>query len=753
MSSNDLLEKPKSDGSYEDGEPGWYGKQSKAEDGLEDSWNADNSDYDETNPTSKAKKELDGDGLTNKENAAETSDGQEAGTTAKENGFSYGGYDPVTGTEDGPTSRIERFRGTVVRKKALAGGGVIALVLGLLGIGGFLSGPFKLLQVGQFLRQTHLVRNENDTDIRTSRLIRALRQNDARQLRLGRTAQKFVNRWDQNIMDSSGLRSLYDRNTGRFVGYEVLDENKAGSILDDLDRDGIDTNGTVGSDGRMLNGSVELPDGRTSLGRVIDVSDGRFKQRRSLINAAVKGSDIKGVSGAVSSRLLQKWGGVDFHPLKNARRNKTDSLIDWYVNKKEERAQRNAEGIQDSDPNSPSTDNDGDGTPDSVDEDVPDGTAGNSADDAARDAGGRIINDVGDIDAPRSSINFSTQLKGITNVAAKAAGGVAAIVGIMCVAKSLGNAAESVQYANTILPMIRIGMLYATAADQIKNGKDVNMEELGLLASDLYDRDPEVNAGFDAAESWQAASGKDTKGFEMPAESKPSKVGDKPEIFETLDEIPFLSTACNISELFGNIPILKQVGQVSSALIDEALGAFGTSQEQLITSLVNLIAGAGVDLYAQGPQLGNIMMYGVRLASNMTSFLAGGVELTSTEEAQIRIRDYDIAVAEQRYKPLADRLFDTNDSRSLVSSLFIKSPSNLSQATAMLFNSPSMLYSSLTPRASAASIPYDYGFNLVGTSTDVMNSDIEAEPMENASIVESRMPELVEKYGGCFPRK
>ncbi|MDQ2973711.1 MAG: hypothetical protein M3Q79_04525, partial [bacterium] len=183
MSSNDLLDKPKSAGSYDDGNPDWYKNRGNPDDNLEDSWNADNSEYDQKNPSSKANKELDTDDLENEEKAADTSDGQSAGTTGKEDEFNYGGYDPVTGNEDGPTTRSERLRGTLTRKRVTAGGGIIALVLGLLGIGGFLSGPFKLLQVGQFLRQTHLVRNENDTDIRTSRLIRALRQNDARQLR------------------------------------------------------------------------------------------------------------------------------------------------------------------------------------------------------------------------------------------------------------------------------------------------------------------------------------------------------------------------------------------------------------------------------------------------------------------------------------------------------------------------------------------------------------------------------------------
>ncbi len=743
--------------------------------GIQSSWDADNSDY--KDPSDKVRSRDDDSSeeddqdtsLAGKEESASTDDGSDSAavSASEENSLGYSSGDGASDSEG--LSRFQRFKANASKKRALAGFGIAGSIVGLIGVGSILSGPFKIIHAGQMLRQTHLKRNENDSNIRTSRIIRMLRSKDTKNLRLGSRARKYADKWDAKIADSTGLKSIYHPDTGRFVGYEVLDEDKARTTLKDLEKDGVKP--------RDGGGTYDFGDGspKTTRNRIVDLGDTKFKNRRSVIRSVVRGSDVNDVSGAVASRVLQRLGGVDFHPIKNIRRKITDNIVEWYSRTREERAKRNANGVEAPNARAPDTDSDGDGTGDSTDTD-PSNNTPNEADNAASAAAGEVIDEVDGLDtpsAPRGSTKFMEQLKSIRNsTMGKAASGVAAVVGILCAVKSIGNAIEAVQYANTILPLVRMGILFVTAGSQIQ-ANQASMDEIGVLYTDLYEEIPSgQTAGgltsfgaintlasitgnkrvdFTAADTWLAASGKQpTGGFKLPEEAQPSKAGEKPQLFEIIDSIPGLPVACNINDAIGNLPIIKQVGAVASGAMEAVLSKVGLSPTVLVGKVVNFLAGAGVNLLARGPELGNILMYGVRIAGNMANVAAGALDLNDTEEAQLRVRDREIAMEEQQFRPLASRLFDLNDISSLSGRIAFQMPTSIQGAFSSLASLPSGLFAAFQPQVYAAAIPYPYGFNLIGTSKADMNSEIFTEVEENAKIVESGIKYYSDNYMGCF---
>ena len=74
----------------------------------------------------------------------------------------------------------------------------------------------------------------------------------------------------------------------------------------------------------------------------------------------------------------------------------------------------------------------------------------------------------------------ANETKTLRTAAAKAAG-PAAVIGVICAAKSLGDDAEGAKYANNVLPMMRMGMGLVAMGNQVMSGKGINLDELGVM--------------------------------------------------------------------------------------------------------------------------------------------------------------------------------------------------------------------------------------------------------------------------------
>lgn len=213
-------------------------------------------------------------------------------------------------------------------KKVVIGGGVGGGIIALIFLGfTVLSGPFEFVHLAQILSKFHLSKNENFSDGRTSKvLVYALLGNTARG-RLSITSNKAADIFEKKIVENTGMRPVYTKQTGRFVGYEIVDDNKAFRALDGAngkDRAALERvagkgakfttvdeikgrQEVVGSRGDPLKGKTHI----------LDLNNVSLNDRKKVNRTVGRLTNTNKVASVVGSRLLAKRGGVDFHPLKN----------------------------------------------------------------------------------------------------------------------------------------------------------------------------------------------------------------------------------------------------------------------------------------------------------------------------------------------------------------------------------------------------------------------------------------------------
>jgi hypothetical protein len=609
-----------------------------------------------------------------------------------------------------------------------------AIPLGMGGLAGIIFflvmmiGPLKIPAIGSLIDRFHFQDNAEFLDGRSSKIIRYLRSGSVQTTRLGVIGTRYAKKWDAKLTRETGLRSVYADGTKRFIGYEVIDESKARPYLNDMDNDGVNTNGT--RNGR----------------RFIDVSNDGFGERRSLIRTVTKGLKIKGVPQALSSRLLGKYGGVGFHPLRNLRIKQTDKVVNWVLKVREERAKRLAQGVTEPDIRGPTSDNDGDGVSDSTADGSTEGRASADASDLIDDIAGD-----GALPEPTSPDFAPSKASARLKFGAKIAGSAAAAVGVMCGVKALGATAELTQYTNTILPMARVATSILTMKSQIESGEDVSSDEVAVHSKELYDELNKTDV-LDAAPFQATLYGKNS-GPDLDTSLKPGKLNEKPLLFRILDDVPFLSQTCDLQETVSGLPVLKQMGEVSSMAVDTLLSTVGLSQEELLNSVVDVLAGSSINYYAVGAELGNYIMYGARISSNITEIAVGAKPLTEEDENDILVaRAKDLAV-QNKSKSLFERYLDSDNIDSLMSKTAMSMPRSLSLVSSQLFTNPLGMFSFLSPKASAASYNFDYGIANYGFSLAEQQSAVAQDPFENAAVVESKLAELDASYGSCFPKR
>ncbi len=658
----------------------------------------------------------------------ESSDNSQRGDSGIEEESDSGNLDNVSGQSEIPYREEKtagRFflRGRIKKKTA-----AIAAAVTVVGAGGALiisiiSGPMQLIQFGKLISLAHFSNNAEFNNDRSARRMYHLLKGKPQTSRLGIVNNNIADKLEIKLNNKSGLKSVYHADTGRFIGFEVLDENRAANQISDLRNDGIDVTDRNGK-------------------RFIDLHDLNFRERRSAIRTFVRGADIDGIAGKLSSRLLIKRAGVDFHPLKNIKRKTGDRLIDYYNDRKKERNERIRDGTNPDIVNAPEGDKSEDtNNNDKID---PEEAANPEGDEAAK-AGREIIGDADiDVDSPSAVKSLKTKLL------AKVGGGAAAVVGVVCTLRELGEGAEKLQYTQTILPMIRTGMMYASIASQIQTGQGVNLDELGSLNAGLFDEsddnDPTTHpSSVFSAQPFQAMRGEALTGNEIPDHLRPSKIDEKPYFFQLIDDIPGVDGACGVADFIAGIPIIKEIG----ALTSEIVGAI-IPIDKLVDGIVGWIAGKGMDYGAEGGSLGAIAMYGGRLAANNQNAASGGVELSGTESTELALYNQESVNYDFSQRSMFAKVFDLYDVRSVGARLAMSAPQTPSSAFTSFITAPFRAFGLATPKATAAT-SYNYGFNEVGFSVTEMNDLSIADPYAVADEVEDQLDELNEKYGKpCF---
>lgn len=643
-----------------------------------------------------------------------------------------------------------KLRGRFTSKQKLFGGGltggIIAIMFGLFSI---VSGPLQVMHFGQLLQQFHFSNNEDFSSGRSGRLILNHFRHTPQNTRLSIVGNKFANKFQARMTAKTGLSPIYHGTTGTIQGYRITDPNKATSTLYDVGE---------GFEGSKIN-DTDLALLRDADGNFLDPdtyvvkTDGSNGNERRKIKKLTKQLSSKTGSNKIanwaSSRLLIKRAGLDFRPIKNIKEKAVESYVKRRLRLKEERAERRREGVKDIDITNP----------EARGAELEDGTTAEPSNDTknAADSGGKTVDDASkiNIDAPDADV----EIKKITskiNVAGRTAGAATAIVGIACAVRAVGDASENLQYANIILPMMRMGGEVISVSNQVMGaallGEPLDLDELGSFSEDLYD---EVEGtSWASARSIQFEQGQPLTGPDIDPGARPDTTTSKPAIFNIIDGLPGIGTACGIDSAIGNLPIIKQVGDFTNSIFTAVLPN-NLEPENLINSLVSFLAGNTVDAFAAGAKLGSTANYGARLAATDQAIAMGGVPLSPEE---VVILDENARLDrehEQSQRSVFAKVFDVYNPNSLASVSMRSTPKTLTQVASSFLNTPFKAFSlvgsfSGSVYAQADESTYYYGFNEAGFSQRHQDDTRFQDPYENAKIVESNLAQLNDAYGECF---
>lgn len=650
------------------------------------------------------------------------------------------------GQKKGIRGRLSKFTRrqvtTVAVVGAIGGGGILG--------GAILQGPFQVIQFASNL-SIHFKGVEDFGNDRTSKvLVYALAGKGGQNGRLGVTGNFAANKWEKRLLNETGMRPVYEEGTRRFVGFEIVDDNKAQTTLGDLDEKSqrklersmgkgadIKTAGERHLIGRNLSGPGETVLGSNT--RIVDLSGVDFGDRRTWINTITKATGTNKVSSALGARLLKKRAGVTYHVMNKGKMKFDNYIADRLRGKRvteseQKLAEERAEQIRNGTQSTPGL---------SSNPDDPETTPGEK----------ETVN--------RETKSFIDDFKS-TGVL-KTTGNAAIVVGVLCAAKQFGNGVEDYKYANNVLPMIRMGTQSMSIADQVKSGQDFDLATLGFYSNLLYD--PVTHTSAFQAESIRANQGK-TGGVPIPKEADlRNGAADKPELFNILDSIPMLGTTCGIVDGFMGLPIIRNVAgavsDVTSGALDLALKPMGTSTDDLMESALKAASGRSVDPNARGGKLGALADTGEHMAAVDQNISTGGKELTQQENAEIVVYQNYHDKLDRAQMSFSDRYLNPLDQSTVVGSIVNAGPSSPRHAIAMISHPMTsitdnftQLFSSLNPKVKAAGL-YDYGVPAFGFSIAEQKRagfDYTYEnPYENAyKIVEPELDSLNEKYGKCF---
>lgn len=635
-----------------------------------------------------------------------------------------------------------------------------------------ISGPLKLIQIGKMFEKFHMGPNQTSSNSRVGRVMEFYRtQNDPSKRNLGYIAEKVSGRMQETLAGKGveiGYTAPDGKNTRRMQSMTMDTSTTEGKRTFDslksagFDLDAPDTPGKVTLEFRG-------PDGDTASARV----------RRKALNASIDAMGKGKISTIISKRMLRVRAGVDFHPLKNKARDATESYKDRKAKKKKERADQINNGADAGDkPISGNESKDPE-----TGEVLPEDSTG------AADSSNSTVNDTKKANTPELKKGMVQRL----------AGGGAAVVGVLCMMKDIGDQVPVYQHANMVLPAIRTGMEFVAIASQIQAGtygtaSFPDLEEIRIM-SEIVDGTPlptqnpvasiffpkalaqeapterEIASSkpFMNAESIERQNGIATGGQPLPADIDIANVGDKPALFDVIDNIPALGSVCGAVEgvlkFFKKIPvfgsIIKAAEKVQEELIDGALSVAGTSMQDIMTGIVSWLAGDMLDAeVAAGAFAGGVADLGVYLAEKEQAVGMGGAELSSEDYAALQYEAWETRTFADSQKSFFTRTFDIRDPDSLIAQAVTKTPSlnsntsigqNLANLSGALVGNVRNIGSIFSQKAHAqAPIFYDYGVPASGFSLKELDDELTADPSANADIVEPELARLNEDYSGCF---
>jgi murein DD-endopeptidase MepM/ murein hydrolase activator NlpD len=503
------------------------------------------------------------------------------------------------------------------------GGGIAGTIIGiaLLWTGMTTSGPLQFIHFGQLIQAFHFSSQEDDSSNRATKLIKWMYTKDVTRTRLGVVAGIHA----QNIelkLNRNGFKTVYSKETGTFKGYEFDAKAAKEGAFTDLKSDpatkvaekikaGLGaTNATVGKNGKIFVPAEGLSN----------------RQHRQLLKNTYDVSNTKPrIIAAIEKRLLIKRANLGYNPLTRLDNRINEKAV---ASLKKIAAARKARLTGTAEPAKvtaqPGKDSAGKTDP----------AAANASTEGQRVTDG--VRNGGKLPATGGKITL----------------GGAAIVGVLCIVKSVAANVDDTKQLNAVIPAINAANEVVSVPSKAQDGGDIDLTALGEYSKSLYSKE---NGSWAGANSVQYAQGKTQQGKTLPDELNPN---------------PSDSVATD----FFNTPGIKQVTDYACPIIENPVFAIITAIPAAATSIAtyaamskfipwieSVLSGGGpVDLseakYAGGIY-GEAAFVGGRLMANETASAMGGRVLSNSEELALSSEIKDSEKTSDT-RSIADKIFN-----------------------------------------------------------------------------------------------
>lgn len=640
-----------------------------------------------------------------------------SGLAAAEAGGAAGNNIPFNPSDTKSPNKLLTWFGR--NKKKTAAGGIVGLSIGGLIFGGIIaSGPFEFIHLAQNLTHFHFASLQDAGDDRSSKLLRFVfhaQNGEVEKTRMGHTMNMIANGIEAK-MNATGIQTAYTDKFGLLDGYAIdtSNENFKGMSEDQVKQYFKE------------NYNVDLQEKVDPSGKKFLFADGKklgYFKSRAMIRAMMQEAGYSKIGSVLAARIMGRRAGITWHPLKKLDRKLQGAAEKWAKSLFSEEESGAPPEIATEGPEN--TNNNG-SQPTQGETDAT--NAESSANDTTKTAQSGNVEDTK------------------TSITGKVAAGGAALVGVACLAYGVAKNVDVLKESEVVLPLIRMGMETIIVGNQVMSGQDVDMSELAQLSKQFTSIDQKTGKtlGWDDAQSIQAEQGQQLTGVD--ATDTMRTVGQAPAgswlSSGTLGGI--LGGVCSapaqlaISFLGGPISGVVSFLIAKTPPVEKLMG-------DITNHLASWLVGKAIDPSTlAGPDFGNAVNYGARLAANQQAIASGGTELSTAQSAQLQTTE-DIASSQQfNTQSLAYRVLNPYDSRTLASHVIDSvSPSTTSEVASL---AGGFLHIGSNIAASVGSIftgtihaapktPYNYGFPEYGFSEADLNNPLVEDPYANAAAV------------------
>lgn len=618
------------------------------------------------------------------------------------------------------------FWGSTRRKRGTVGGGITGGLLTLILVFiGFVSGPAELVQLEHTLEKG-FSKSDSDSNSRTSKLFRygrALKNKDIGETRVGYVGSKIFARTTAQLADigvtiergptGAPVKYTFDDETfSEAKGLQGLSsEEKISYIAEQL---GVDPASISPPKG----GKFELP-----------ASDYDLRTARLVAKNTVGLLEGGKIETGIKVREFTKFLNLPslFHPFKRLLASQENKRLNGTPAEKEseQTQEEQAQAQQEQSVTTPST-------PEVVEGDL-----------AATDAADQV--------AASGGIKGGV-VKALT------------LTATACLARGLAKDIPKIDRVKVVLPAVTEASNFIAIGSQVESGQDVSEGEIGAAVTSLK--------GTDGSDIWQAKSlqalaGGNTKGLtDITSDQQQAFDSHKTAAAVSKYSSDAIGGGTTASVLCsGPVVALQVIVGLAATVVGEVGtdGAItpaiaGTLAAKTTASFVGslvffhylthyiLDSTTAKDLAKnafKGLSGGNLLAYGARAAGNMASIASGGIDLGVKATNALSIQDAAQSRKQFESESFFARMFDINDSRSLLGHMadgvnpsFFQNIATMAGGFMHVGSTIMQGFASLVPATSAANDQtYDWGFTQFGIPDYLLNDPDLADPYANAGDV------------------